>query len=509
MAIKFYRAKALPSSLNSSHDGVWFIKPDGATSFRTYNVKDGVAVGDGFEDLEIGGRNYVRKIAKYYRAERCTVTEISDDILDFTLNYHLGSAYIQLSRYAFLDIKEGYYTLSFTIENKQNSVVPLSYGVRNAGVSDTITTLQPLEVRKIVEVLYLQNTNNGYIILFGESGYSTPLSYVVSNVKLEKGTIATDWTPAPEDKEDAFSKNTAFNKNFGTTADTVTERNDVRRSNSREWTASTVSQSEAQSGTSTTRRAWSALRVRQAITAWWNTIVDTIAEKTWVSANFDKYGFWNLKTNGVQRKMIQAQNDVDFVAGNNMNVDYGAGGVVLFSAQDTPLNDAILAGNEISHDATVDIVNGHNFMIQRNVPSPPSSILESTIGLLGNGLNFGISLNAGQKNTNNQSYVVVRKSYVSLRNTNGDGIGISTTIGAAVYHAYLKTDNITGNRTVQFPNKSGTLALEEDIDTKIEEYFDNNPVAENLTYPLEIVDHEVCNNITNNDRYLFTGEVII
>lgn len=92
------------------------------------------------------------------------------------------------------------------------------------------------------------------------------------------------------------------------------------------------------------RRAWNALRVRQAITAWWATIVDTIAEKTWVSANFDKYDFWNLKTNGIQRKTIQSGNDVDFVAGNNMNVDYGAGGVVLFSAQDTPLNDAILAG---------------------------------------------------------------------------------------------------------------------------------------------------------------------
>ena len=39
--------------------------------------------------------------------------------------------------------------------------------------------------------------------------------------------------------------------------------------NSREWSASTVSQSEAGAGTSSTRRAWTAQRVRQAITAWW------------------------------------------------------------------------------------------------------------------------------------------------------------------------------------------------------------------------------------------------
>ncbi len=38
---------------------------------------------------------------------------------------------------------------------------------------------------------------------------------------------------------------------------------------SREWTAETVSQAEAEAGTATTRRAWTAQRVFQAIAAWW------------------------------------------------------------------------------------------------------------------------------------------------------------------------------------------------------------------------------------------------
>lgn len=37
-----------------------------------------------------------------------------------------------------------------------------------------------------------------------------------------------------------------------------------------EWTAETVSQAEAEAGTATTRRAWTAERVRQALVAWWN-----------------------------------------------------------------------------------------------------------------------------------------------------------------------------------------------------------------------------------------------
>lgn len=44
---------------------------------------------------------------------------------------------------------------------------------------------------------------------------------------------------------------------------------DARFTDSREWIADTVSQAEAEAGTATTRRAWTALRVFQAIAAWW------------------------------------------------------------------------------------------------------------------------------------------------------------------------------------------------------------------------------------------------
>ena len=49
---------------------------------------------------------------------------------------------------------------------------------------------------------------------------------------------------------------------------------DPRFADAREWTASTVTQAEAEAGTATTRRAWSALRIRQAILSWWNSTAD-------------------------------------------------------------------------------------------------------------------------------------------------------------------------------------------------------------------------------------------
>ncbi len=44
---------------------------------------------------------------------------------------------------------------------------------------------------------------------------------------------------------------------------------DPRLTDAREWTASTVTQPEAEAGIATTRRAWTAQRVFQAIAAWW------------------------------------------------------------------------------------------------------------------------------------------------------------------------------------------------------------------------------------------------
>jgi len=45
--------------------------------------------------------------------------------------------------------------------------------------------------------------------------------------------------------------------------------NDARFTDAREWTAATVDQAEAEAGSSTTRRAWTAQRVFQSIAAWW------------------------------------------------------------------------------------------------------------------------------------------------------------------------------------------------------------------------------------------------
>lgn len=55
----------------------------------------------------------------------------------------------------------------------------------------------------------------------------------------------------------------------GAKADTAVQGSDSRLSDSREWSADTITQAEAEAGTATTRRAFTAQRVFQAIAAWW------------------------------------------------------------------------------------------------------------------------------------------------------------------------------------------------------------------------------------------------
>lgn len=81
---------------------------------------------------------------------------------------------------------------------------------------------------------------------------------------------------------------------------------DPRLSNAREWTAETISQAEAESGTATTRRAWTAQRVRQAIVAWWNSL--SVGFRNFVSnPTSDNFALWLTNPNGTGGGFVRAE----------------------------------------------------------------------------------------------------------------------------------------------------------------------------------------------------------
>jgi hypothetical protein len=111
----------------------------------------------------------------------------------------------------------------------------------------------------------------------------TPLSAVqsvngqIGIVVLRPADIGAQ--PADPDLTAIAALTTApFGRGLLTAADAAAARtvigavagDDSRLSDARDWTAQTVTQAEAEAGTSGTRRAWTAQRVRQAIDNWWS-----------------------------------------------------------------------------------------------------------------------------------------------------------------------------------------------------------------------------------------------
>ena len=60
---------------------------------------------------------------------------------------------------------------------------------------------------------------------------------------------------------------------------------DPRLTDSREWSEATVTQAEAEAGTASSRRAWTAQRVRQAISAWWNSVTSSLGRNLIAASN--------------------------------------------------------------------------------------------------------------------------------------------------------------------------------------------------------------------------------
>jgi len=97
----------------------------------------------------------------------------------------------------------------------------------------------------------------------------------------------------------------ALEQAYGSTGSQNVATTDPRLSDAREWSAETISQVEAEGGAATTRRAWTAQRVRQAILAWWNTL--SVGFRNFVtSPTSDNFALWLTNPNGTGGGFVRA-----------------------------------------------------------------------------------------------------------------------------------------------------------------------------------------------------------
>lgn len=109
----------------------------------------------------------------------------------------------------------------------------------------------------------------------GGGGSDVMAAKTIKGNKNAVSAAAQDLTPA--EARTVMELGTAAVADTGTGPSNVILGNDSRLSDAREWSAETVSQVEAEAGTATTRRAWTAQRVWQAIAAWWEGIKDNLS----------------------------------------------------------------------------------------------------------------------------------------------------------------------------------------------------------------------------------------
>ncbi len=97
---------------------------------------------------------------------------------------------------------------------------------------------------------------------------------------------------------------------YGTVANTPAQGNDSRLSNSREWSASTVSQAVAQAGTDTTRYAWTSQRVRDNVAFY--TQPFTLAEKSKL-AGLDSANYLPVGGTAVNTQLLDNLDSSQFI----------------------------------------------------------------------------------------------------------------------------------------------------------------------------------------------------
>jgi len=206
----------------------------------------------------------------------------------------------------------------------------------------------------------------------------------------------------------------------GTKADTAIQPGNPALSDSREWSADTISQAEAETGTATTRRAFSALRVFQSIASWWNgsaakTKLDGIQDGA--QANVST----NLSYDAATRNLASSTGSPAvlplFGSGAAGLVPAGGSGTTKYLREDGAFAEPPGAGGSPG---------GSNTQIQFN-----------------DGGTFGGDVDLTYDKTTN---LLTSKGDILL----DDGGSFTTT---------LQTVTATANRTISFPDATGTVAL--------------------------------------------------
>ena len=206
-------------------------KKNGGTSSQ-YLMADGsvstlptdLAFKSDIDNLQIGGRNYYRKnsLISHYSGLVMQRNEVNfpDGLYIIGTPDNLGEFRIHN-----VITSNGWWTISWDMRGNQSVAVGVYVDICDLGIQRFNTTTDNTWKRFSLSV-NVTNYGDGSIYNFIDFSQFSLADFYIKNIKIEQGNKATDWTPAPEDKQDRLQDITE-NIGIGKPDDSATEKLDV------------------------------------------------------------------------------------------------------------------------------------------------------------------------------------------------------------------------------------------------------------------------------------------
>ncbi len=182
------------------------------------------------DNLQIGGRNFLRNSKNFAGLTNWNINGnpvITQNADYITLDLPANSPSVGLFQPLDLGGYAGDITISFDAKSASNGwLYDLNIGIEgksaktNFGINDVTTWT------RFSFTLNLATVTNYCVFIFYKGGDNVNLGLHLKNIKLEKGNKATDWTPAPEDKQDSL-QDIVGNVGVGKTNASSTEKLEV------------------------------------------------------------------------------------------------------------------------------------------------------------------------------------------------------------------------------------------------------------------------------------------
>lgn len=218
-----WQAGELKQALASKQPVGSYVDPSQLATSQQQAVDEAVKRAEELDKkLKVGGRNLIKHGERATRQEgRYATYELYNEI-DKVDTFTLSFDVLNVER---PPIGGYYYAILFCYTKFQTSVrVPYEEGKKRYSMTAKI---------KENEDNQYKNTIPNEVYIYPDDGYTNPSKtpdcgcFTIANIKLERGTIATDWTPAPEDLDNSIGKLTSELESHGKTLGSQAEALDL------------------------------------------------------------------------------------------------------------------------------------------------------------------------------------------------------------------------------------------------------------------------------------------